>query len=296
MILIIDADPMVYRSGFAAQQTVQHVVAEDAGGRLTERYFRGTEQGAQIAQWLTQYKLTELSKDKIVEPEPVNHALFLVKQEIDGIRSAVKSKLGRITEEVILLSGPGNFRCALAKQRPYKGNRDPEHKPYHYQAIRDYITEKGGTVIHGREADDEASILAWRARRARRKYVVATIDKDLDQIPGQHFDYRQKVFYDVDEATARRWFWTQTIAGDATDNIPGCPRMGPAKARDFLDALGTDDELAIWKAIVELYESKGLSEEVALETARLVYMQQNAGELWSKPGVPMGTMETGIDD
>lgn len=310
-ILIIDADPIVYRSGFAAEKFTYHVIAEDATGKPYERYFSpkdGESSSAQISQWLTQYKLTELSKAKLILPEPVGHALYLVKQELENIKQEVSSKYGKITKQYTLLSGPGNFRCKLAKQRPYKGNRDPSHKPYHYQAIRDYLSSKGAIVVSGREPDDEVSILAYESIRAGKKSVVATIDKDLDQIPGSHFDYRQKVFYEIDESSARRWFWIQCLSGDPTDNIPGCYRVGPKKAEQMIDELleaGKRDE-QIWDFVVYSYEQSTLgagcvytkeqAEEVALETARLVYIQKNANELWNPPGVPMGTMKGEIDD
>lgn len=311
MILIIDADPIVYRSGFAAERFTYHVVAEDQTGKLYERYFEpkdGESTTAQISAWITQYKLKELSKDKIILPEPVSHVLYLVKQELASIKKEVEAKYGKVTKQYTLLSGPGNFRCSLAKQRPYKGNRDPSHKPYHYQAIRDYLTDKGALVVAGREADDEVSILAYQAIRNRKKVCVATIDKDLDQIPCPHFDYRQKVFYDINEQAARRWFWVQTLSGDATDNIPGCYKTGPKTAESIIDEAMEEglDDTDIWARVVSHYTASAAisncpytadrAEEVALETARLVYIQKNANELWNPPGVPMGTMEGQIDD
>lgn len=305
--LLIDADPMVYRNGFAAQHNVYHVVAEDASGKLFERYFRGEAPGQQIAQWLTQYHLVQISKDVIVEPEPVDHALYLVKQEIAKIVKATKEKHGRKRVDIqVFLSGPGNFREGIAKQRPYKGNRDPEHKPVHYQAIRDYIADAhGGIVVHGREADDEVSIRAWRADCAGT--VVATIDKDLDQIPGLHFNYQKNVFYDVSKQEAKDWFWMQCLAGDPTDNVPGAYKVGPTKAKQFVDELKGLSEHDIWYAIERMYEATARNvgcpyteadaKEVALETARLVYMQQKEYELWTPPGVPMGTIGGGgLDD
>lgn len=318
MILIIDADPIVYRSGFASETRIKHVIAEDDSGSLRDRWFRPKDDslgvlgtGTQIAEWLTKYKLTKLEEETVIEPEPVSHALYLVKQELQGIRNAVAKKgysSRRIAAEHLLLSGGDNYREAIAKQKPYKGNRDPAHKPFHYQAIRDYILASGGTLVTGREADDQASILARQALRTNKKFVVASIDKDLDQIPGTHFDYRQKVFYEVSEQQADRWFWIQVLAGDPTDNIPGAWKIGPGKAAKLIDA-AMDKNVSdndIWQLIVGAYmlstKAEGCSyteaqaEEVALETARLVYMQRNPGELWNPPGVPMGTIGVGIDD
>jgi hypothetical protein len=199
MHLIIDADPIVYRAGFAAEAHDYHIIFEGPDGEVHEVYFKGKEDekgkwvtaGAQMRKWLKQgghEDVCILSKEMIVTPEPVEHCLNIVRQEVEGIAAACARKLCVDVEELnihIILSGPDNFRDKIAKQRPYKGNRPEAHKPYHYQAIRDYLTGRwNARVVSGREADDECSILAWKAWHDDEKFIVATIDKDLDQIPG----------------------------------------------------------------------------------------------------------------
>ena len=143
-------------------------------------------------------------------------------------------------------------------------------------------------------------------------YVVATIDKDLDQIPGDHYDYRQHVFYDVNIFDAEMFFWKQCITGDSTDNIPGCYRVGDGKAAKILDAWSEDYDgdpffdadawrRYLWDNIVELYgqvmannpdrypEGMG-AREAALETARLVHMMHYDHQLWTPPGEPDETL------
>lgn len=314
MRLIIDADPIVYRSGFAAEKTAYHFVAEDLEGKLYERYFEPDNEKTALQKatdWMKFYEMTELSREKVVLPEPVEHALYLVKQELTGIVDRVQGSYApKGATSHVLLSGPGNFREKIAKQKPYKGNRDPSHVPYHYQAIRDYMTAQwGARVISGRESDDEASILAHRALAEGVPYVIATIDKDLDQVPGLHYDYKRKVFYDVSPEEGRKVFWTQLLSGDPTDNIPGCYRMGPAKAGKIVSLLMDEDAWDaedMWRMVVGEYKASTRyagcpykledAETVALETARLVYMQRRENELWNPPGVPMGTIEGGIDD
>ena len=60
----------------------------------------------------------------------------------------------------------------------------------------------GAEVIDGWEADDEVGIRARQLAADGVEFCIATIDKDLDQIPGLHYDYRQHVFYDIDEEYA----------------------------------------------------------------------------------------------
>lgn len=60
----------------------------------------------------------------------------------------------------IAFTGPGNFRFDVAKEQPYKGNRDGLVKPYHWATARDFIlAEYGRRVVTclGIEADDYLS-------------------------------------------------------------------------------------------------------------------------------------------
>jgi hypothetical protein len=319
----------VYRAGFSAEAHDYHIVFEGPDGEVHEMYFKGKEDkkgkwitaGEQMRAWLEDPKqggheqVEILSKEMIVVPEPKDHALNIVRQEVEGIIAACARKMNCEVRDMhisIILSGPGNFREKIAKQRPYKGNRKDTHKPYHYQAIRDYLTGRwDARVVSGREADDECSILGHAAWNADDQFVVATIDKDLDQIPGMHYDYRQKVFYNVDQFNAEKAFWVQALAGDATDNIPGCYKIGMEKADKIIQKVIDESNepwpppKEFWDAIVEQYKlskerkgcpyAEGDAVEVAIETARLVYMQKKERELWVPPGMPEAWLEDGDD-
>lgn len=297
MHLLIDADPIVYRVGFANETRNYGAVAEDALGNLYDGFFEPSEKKTALANlnfWLEENDLTLVDRWPVVHAGPISHVLHSVRMQVESIQAETGA-----TSTSIILSGPGNFREGVAKQRPYKGNRDPDHKPAHYQNIRDYlVSQYGARVVHGREADDEVSILARRAAA-----VVATIDKDLDQIPGEHYDYLKKVSYTVTEEEAERWFWVQALAGDMTDNIPGCYRIGGTKAAEFVDLARakpvSDNDM--WELVKFHYtlstKVKGCpytaeqAEAVALETARLVYMQREPWELWTPPGSPKQYMK-----
>lgn len=277
---------------------------------------------------------------KVSIPGTEEEAIAAVRTQLFSIEKACKEHYGIEEFEKIstILSGPGNFRDSIATVFPYKGNRDSSHKPYWYQSIRNYLTsEWGARVVHGREADDECSILARRDRDAGNIYCIATIDKDLDQIPGEHYNYLKHVNHCVSVGAADRWFWCQCLSGDATDGVPGCYKLGSvgaerivAEAADYAGAIGAgpgtipkhamaDDKVpsgtatdahlrgrirrtaaaargGIWSTIVSTYEASKTkagcpyvgrdAEAVALETARLVYLQQIEGELWTPPGEP----------
>jgi hypothetical protein len=310
--LIIDADPIVYRSGYAAETVSYNCVFEDkTTGDIWDAMVRPMNDETawdRLKKYLAdnpEYELLE--KEKLVTVEPVSHALMIVRQTLESIQKEVNFKSK--DEMHILLSGPGNYREKLATYRPYKGNRT-EAKPEHYQVIRDYLTQIwNAKVVDGREADDETSILAHRFRKRRQKYVIASIDKDLHQIPGIHYDYRLKQQVTVDEEEARIVLWRQALSGDTTDNIPGACGIGAVKAQKMVEGWideGWPDQ-AMWDFTVDLYRmqaaSKGCyycakdAEKAAMENMRLVYLQREPNELWVPPGQePEYLKEVDLDD
>lgn len=309
MHLIIDADPIVYRSGFAAENVHYEAIAEGPEGQLIRQRFRPADNMTafqRMKEWLDDTGNVLIDTDKLVYPEPVSHALMIVKQTLDSIMQETGFK-GK-DQYHILLSGPGNYRERIATFRPYKGNRDPDHKPFHYQAIRDYLTQQwDAVVVTGHEADDEASLMAAKFRNRKLKYVVASIDKDLHQIPGKHYDYRVKELVTIPDDEARIVLWRQALSGDTTDNIPGCCGIGAVKAQKLVEQWvdGGADDATLWANLVwtygnqwkeGCYYTKDTAAEAALENMRLVYLQRESNELWVPPGSEPEYLEDNLDD
>jgi DNA polymerase I len=121
-------------------------------------------------------------------------------------------------------------------------------------------------VKDGIEADDTLGILCTHPKLVPGKRIVVTIDKDLLQIPGHHYnpDRDEKRVVSLDGGD--RWFFQQVLTGDATDNYPGCPGIGPKRASGILDATEPDTR---WSAVVAAYKAMGLTEANALVQARL---------------------------
>jgi hypothetical protein len=290
------------------------VTEDQETGEIAEAVFApydGKTAGARMQKFLQDNpQLTVIEKEKRVYPEPESHALEAVRTQLYSIEKECRDHFGcEFTDITTVLSGPGNYRERIATVVPYKGNRDPSHKPYWYQSIRNFLTrDYGAKVIHGREADDECSIIGHRALAAGTPFVVATIDKDLDQIPGNHYNYLKQVFYAQSSGDARAFFLQQCLSGDATDGIPGCFRVGEQRAAASIQRWlamaqgGTTTSRPrlcpadVWENIVAEYRAsqarpgcpyvESSPEAVALETARLVYLQQEEGELWIPTGPP----------
>jgi 5'-3' exonuclease len=132
----------------------------------------------------------------------------------------------------IHISGSENFRYGV--HPAYKDNRSAMARPIHLQAMREHLVVKRGAIVScGIEADDAVGIGTYSC--GPHEVVVAHIDKDIDMIPGRHYNYNKKTWYDVNEMDAMRWFFTQLILGDKTDNIPGYDGKMRPKCPKFLE-------------------------------------------------------------
>lgn len=310
-VLAIDADPVRYRVGFAGEKISYWVAFENADGEVVERTFEPMD-GKTAHTQIKEYEakgLTVLHKEKHVEVEPVAYVLQMVDVQMESIIAEVSKEHDVDRRDLVvqtILSGKGNYREKIATLKVYKGNRDPTHKPTHFAAITEHLMRKyGAYVTEGREADDEISI---RAHSAHGNFIISTIDKDLDQIPGWHYDYMKKVHYHISEDEADDWFWRQVLTGDATDNIGGACAVGPASADAYIaDWFGISTPSEKWDATVALYAERANRKgcyycgrnaaDVALENARLVYLQHEPGELWTPPGMPKEYLKTeSVDD
>ncbi len=84
----------------------------------------------------------------------------------------------------------------------------------------------------------------------------------MRQIPGRLFDMSEMM--NVEEDEGAKWHLIQTLAGDQTDGYAGCPGIGVKRAITLFEEKGYS-----WKTVVEAFAEKDLSEDVALENARL---------------------------
>jgi hypothetical protein len=174
------------------------------------------------------------------------------------------------------LTGKDNYRHEIAKTVPYKANRVAE-KPKHLGIIREYmISAWAFSVQEKQEADDAISIRAYAL--GEEDYIICSIDKDLDNVRGWHYNFGKNERYFVKEEEAIRNFYRQVLTGDRVDNVPGLPGIGPKKAEKILQDCCTEEEL--YKAVLEAYKG-----DVSLltEQAQLLWLRRKEGELWQPP-------------
>jgi DNA polymerase-1 len=173
------------------------------------------------------------------------------------------------TKPVLFLSGSSNFRYSIDKD--YKGNRKAPRPPF-YDAIREYmVLEWKAEISDGYEADDVVGT------RVDPFSVICSIDKDMNTIPGFHYNYIKDEFYEVTEEEAAFYFWKQCLVGDTTDNVKGIKGIGEVKASKLLSGLSVSN-------MRKVVEDKYLSIYGGLEefdrTARLIFIKR--GKLTSE--------------
>lgn len=271
MKALFDADILVFRCGFAAERQQWFLSVK---GDPPEVFAYKREAEERLDELLPGKRTRVEGEDYQMWPErylePLDHALH-------NVNALVKKCLDAVDctefDAKFYLSGKGeNFRHKVATTRPYKGNRDTKHRPTYEDEIRKYIRGKWDTVVtDGVEADDALGIAQCEVYGPQDS-VIISIDKDLDQIPGYKYNFLNEIRYEVSPEQAWYNFCHQMLTGDSTDNIPGLPRVGVAKATKMLEGIEDEDEML--EEVARQYASKSGHEDW------FEYMREQATLVW----------------
>jgi len=176
----------------------------------------------------------------------------------------------------VFLTGSGNFRYDISKTHVYKGNRVGSKKPVHLPIIRDHLVNKYRAIIsEGEEADD---LIAKEATRHNNNVVVASVDKDMLQIPCWHYNFSKREWKKVSKWEGLKFFYTQILTGDRGDNIIGLWKVGPVGASKILKPCNTESDL--WNACLRAYDG---NKDRVIENARLLWLRKKDNEIWQPP-------------
>jgi 5'-3' exonuclease len=190
------------------------------------------------------------------------------KDLLDGVLNSLFT-----TNYVMAIGGPDNFRVDLFPD--YKANRKKakDNRPDWFGNLKTWAAQlEGCEETNNCEADDLVRIWSLECDNAGINRVVVSVDKDLDCIPGTHYNPRTKQIYQITEKYANRFYWQQILTGDSVDNIPGLRRVGPKKAEKLLADAGTHEELrnAVCKAYHNAHGDEGYS--YLLANGRLIHI------------------------
>ena len=246
---------------------------------------------------------------------------------VDKVRAAARI-VGALRVVVLLtLSGSHKgHRYAIARVKPYQGQRANSRRPANWGALRDFMRsfdfpfDIDTTAVA--EADD---LFGWYTYNSPDDCVIYTQDKDMRMLPGMHLDWvshraytvpytkttciERELMYNIvptdcifnEKQYGHRWFWLQMLHGDTADNIPGLPKYvvdGKLKPVGEVTAgkLLADESLPHLR-VAELYRGyygeRWLAE--MLEQACLLWMRR-VPEHWDdcmNPGGPMAYFNDG---
>lgn len=104
--------------------------------------------------------------------------------------------------------------------------------------------------------------------------IIASTDKDLDLIPGWHYNFVKGVKYFVDDEEAIYNFYYQCLVGDTADGVKGVPGIGPKKAAAILSQCSTEQEM--YNAVISKFSCY---EEFEM-TAKVLWIFRERNGIW----------------
>lgn len=179
------------------------------------------------------------------------------------------------------LTGSNNFR--LQYNPEYKANRKDFKKPEWLEQVREHLVlQWNAEVSDGCEADD---LMAIEQTKQPDETIICTIDKDLLQVPGKHYNFVKSEFRTISPVEGIFNFYWQFVMGDVSDNIFGFDGKARQTIPKFLESTVSDmqqiasDELAIFDYVRHLYND----DERLLMNGICLFMQREPEQIWKFP-------------
>jgi len=237
----LDGDILAYRSAAACEKAHYQLEFFKDGVRHNLTF----ENAAECSSFIKANKIEDFIRETFKDLEPVELVYYNIRTTLDNVYDKLNPD-----NIYIYLTGTDNFRKALTPE--YKANRDPTKRPTHLEAARQYLMQEYGAIMcNGYEADDGIGI-----NYKNGSGTIASIDKDLKQIAGQHYDWVKDEAVIVSDDEADLFFWRQMLIGDVTDNVHGVKGIGPVKAAKIIHAdLGLEERM---DAVLDVYKKHKL--------------------------------------
>ena len=237
-LALIDGDMIAYACASAADGSKWRVILPKFG----HQDFKYKKDAVAWIKELPQDVGEKVHIEQVYEPDPIEWALHSVNEMLISILQTLNTNQYRI---FISDNKHNNFRYKVYPE--YKANRKDTRIPEHLNACKEHLHKKWkATLAAGMEADDALGIMQYEdyskamsyvinkadlplVKNPWTKTVICTRDKDLNMIPGWHYDWYKDEKFWVSELEAIRLFYIQMITGDRTDNIEGLSEKKPKK-------------------------------------------------------------------
>ncbi len=210
---------------------------------------------------------------EITELDPIDIAVLRADKLVKEILEAVHAEFYSV-----FLSGEDNFRKQIDPN--YKANRKDMPKPTHLEALREFLVlEHRAKVQDGIEADDAMGIEQCSSNQ---ETIVCSLDKDLLQIPGKHYQWaigtatwsKEAKFHDITKRQGLINVYSQALIGDKSDNIIGVDKIGPVKAEKALGHL--EEEQDMFDVVREKYKD----DSRFLRNMKLLWIMREEGDIF----------------
>ena len=213
----------------------------------------------------------------LIDADSIYFKAACVSKKKNMIRKIIDTQMDTILREcsalmieeatmAVAVKGKDNFRYNIYPE--YKGHRkdlDEDLKEALNYGHKYMIEKYDAVVATGMEADDLVSIWVHECIEAEANYVVCHLDKDLNMLPGTHYNFNKEESYFVDYEQAAMHFFKQCLTGDSADGIPGVKGIGPKTADKLLDNIHFNN---IWPTI----KSKWTDHKQMMISAKLLWM------------------------
>ena len=217
--------------------------------------------------------------------EDLNIALWQTDQMIERIVLETNA-----SDYKCFITGSDNFRYAINPE--YKANRKDARRPKWLQEIREHVVLRhNASISNGREADDDLGIAQDKIGTTDKWHegvyqtTVASIDKDLLMIPGQHYNFVKGIHKTVSEFEGKQWLYYQLVMGDRADNIFGYDGKCRDKVPKFLEEtmavlFSYETEREMYDHVLDMYD---FDEERLHMNAHCLYIHQKEDDEWIMP-------------
>ena len=159
---------------------------------------------------------------------------YLVNSSMEQILSQANA-----TSYEAYLTGKNNFRKLIYPE--YKANRKDKERPQFLQDARQILIDRwSAQVCNGYEADDACGMAQDTVNNST---IICSFDKDLDQIPGLHFNWIKSSMYEVSELEGIQSLYRSSLIGDSVDNIIGVRGIGVKTAGKIINHLQDEEEM-----------------------------------------------------
>lgn len=161
----------------------------------------------------------------------------------DGKIHKIKKELNA-TKYLMIIQGNRNFR--YKHDVNYKKHRIAD-KPLGYNTLKSHVIKNYKHIIsHNIETDDTCNVIARLCRELNIDYTIVHIDKDLNQIIGNHYNPTKNEKYYIDNHDSIYNLCYQLLKGDTTDSkVTGLKGYGHVKATKLLQDVTTENLISI---------------------------------------------------